>query len=113
MRRRRLTARDPPPSGGGAVPPPQVCGYARLLFEPPTMYCMLCGQRIKRGQVYYGTPPEYENKGCWCHACYTDIKGEFPWCVSEPRPPPFLLALPPSRSPACPLRLLCASSAPR
>jgi len=87
----------------------QVCGYARLLFEPPTMYCMLCGQRIKRGQVYYGTPPEYENKGCWCHACYTDIKGEFPWCVPccvrAPPPPqaPLPARLPSPAPPARPL----------
>lgn len=41
---------------------------------------MTCCQRIKRGQVYYATPPEVETKGCWCHACFTDMKGErLPW----------------------------------
>ena len=33
-----------------------VCGLHKILFEPPLIYCLLCGQKIKRGQVYYCTP---------------------------------------------------------
>lgn len=41
------------------------------------MYCVGCGQRIKRGQVLYATPAEMEQKACWCHTCYTtEMKGD-------------------------------------
>ena len=29
----------------------KACGVARLTFEPPSLYCTGCGQRIKRNQV--------------------------------------------------------------
>ncbi len=29
----------------------KACGVARLTFEPPSLYCTACGQRIKRNQV--------------------------------------------------------------
>lgn len=53
-----------------------VCGVTKLAFEPPCIYCVHCGQKIKRGQTYYSTSSEYETKGCWCHGCYTDQKGD-------------------------------------
>ncbi|GAB4815528.1 hypothetical protein N2152v2_002574 [Parachlorella kessleri] len=52
----------------------KVCGLNRLTFEPPSLYCFSCGQRIKRNQVFYCTPAGHEIKGSWCHTCYTDIK---------------------------------------
>ncbi len=54
-----------------------VCQCSKLTFEPPVLYCSTCGQRIKRGQTYYATPPEQPDaslKGCWCHQCFTDSK---------------------------------------
>ena len=29
----------------------KACRQARLTFEPPSLYCTCCGQRIKRNQV--------------------------------------------------------------
>ena len=54
----------------------KVCGLNRLTFEPPSLYCFCCGQRIKRNQTFYTTPPTYEVKGVWCHPCFNDIRGE-------------------------------------
>lgn len=54
----------------------KVCELNRLTFEPPSLYCFGCGQRIKRNQVFYGTPFNHEIKGVWCHPCYQDIKTE-------------------------------------
>ncbi len=31
----------------------KACGDKRLTFEPPSLYCTCCGQRIKRNQVHY------------------------------------------------------------
>lgn len=31
----------------------QACGDKRLTFEPPSLYCTCCGQRIKRNQVWF------------------------------------------------------------
>lgn len=55
----------------------KACGDKRLTFEPPSLYCTCCGQRIKRNQVYYTTPMnKTEVKGFWCHACFQDTRGE-------------------------------------
>ncbi|KAK9824572.1 hypothetical protein WJX72_011411 [[Myrmecia] bisecta] len=55
----------------------KACGETRLTFEPPSVYCTSCGQRIKRNQVYYCTPlKKSEVKGYWCHPCYTEHKGD-------------------------------------
>lgn len=55
----------------------KACGDKRLTFEPPSLYCTCCGQRIKRNQVYYTTPVnKTEVKGFWCHPCYQDHRGE-------------------------------------
>mmetsp|Transcript_3745 Transcript_3745/g.10568 ORF Transcript_3745/g.10568 Transcript_3745/m.10568 type:complete len:1130 (-) Transcript_3745:1380-4769(-) len=55
-----------------------VCGLSQLKFEPPVIYCMTCGLKIKRGQVYYHTPEANvsEIKGTWCHTCYTETKAD-------------------------------------
>ena len=31
----------------------KACGDKRLTFEPPSLYCTCCGQRIKRNQVHH------------------------------------------------------------
>ncbi|KAK2080334.1 hypothetical protein QBZ16_000187 [Prototheca wickerhamii] len=54
----------------------KVCGLNRLTFEPPSLYCFTCGQRIKRNQVYYHTPGKVEIKGFWCHPCFAEMKTE-------------------------------------
>ncbi|KAG1663398.1 hypothetical protein FOA52_011676 [Chlamydomonas sp. UWO 241] len=55
-----------------------VCGIIRLTFEPPVIYCMACGLKIKRGQTFYTTPEinVAEIKGAWCHSCFTEAKPE-------------------------------------
>ena len=54
------------------------CNQATLKFEPPSLYCTGCGQRIKRNQTYYTTPATFDSglKGYWCHQCYTEIRTE-------------------------------------
>lgn len=32
----------------------KACRQSRLTFEPPSLYCTCCGQRIKRNQVRAG-----------------------------------------------------------
>ncbi|KAG2482629.1 hypothetical protein HYH03_018437 [Edaphochlamys debaryana] len=56
----------------------KVCMLTKLSFEPPVIYCTSCGLKIKRGQIFYSTPPEHGNdlKGYFCHQCFTDQKGE-------------------------------------
>lgn len=55
-----------------------MCALTKLSFEPPVIYCSSCGLRIKRGQIFYSTPPDHGNdlKGYFCHQCFTDQKGE-------------------------------------
>ena len=33
------------------------CGCSRLTFEPPSLYCSCCNQRIKRNQVWPSCTP--------------------------------------------------------
>lgn len=69
-----------------AQPPPnpddvcKVCGCAKLLYEPPVLYCSMCNLKIKRGQTYYCTPMDKgaEVRGCWCHQCFTEAKERIP-----------------------------------
>lgn len=54
-----------------------VCQCTKLLYEPPVIYCSLCGLKIKRGQTYYSTPADMGDfKGSWCHGCFTEQKGD-------------------------------------
>ena len=49
-----------------------VCQQSKFSFEPPCIYCTQCGQRIRRGQTYYGTPPvrlRVAGVGLWRAAC--------------------------------------------
>ena len=39
----------------------KVCQLTKLSFEPPVIYCSLCGLKIKRAQVYYSTPADASN----------------------------------------------------
>eukprot|EP00878_Enallax_costatus_P007519 GHUV01007875.1.p1 GENE.GHUV01007875.1~~GHUV01007875.1.p1 ORF type:complete len:926 (+),score=290.96 GHUV01007875.1:200-2779(+) len=60
----------------------KVCGLTKLTFEPPCIYCIQCGQRIKRGQIYHCTVPEpgCDFRGFWCHSCLSEHKGDkIPW----------------------------------
>lgn len=54
----------------------RVCYLTRLTFEPPVIYCMACGLKIKRGQTFYSTPEVNvaDIKGTWCHTCFTEAK---------------------------------------
>eukprot|EP00879_Flechtneria_rotunda_P004691 GHRR01004955.1.p1 GENE.GHRR01004955.1~~GHRR01004955.1.p1 ORF type:complete len:1088 (+),score=359.45 GHRR01004955.1:402-3266(+) len=60
----------------------KVCGLTKLTFEPPCIYCIQCGQRIKRGQTYHCTTlePGSDFRGFWCHSCLNEHKGDrIPW----------------------------------
>lgn len=37
-----------------------VCQVTKLTFEPATLYCSTCGNKIKRSQTYYTVPPSYD-----------------------------------------------------
>ena len=39
----------------------KVCQLTKLSFEPPVIYCSLCGLKIKRGQTFYSTPADASN----------------------------------------------------
>lgn len=54
----------------------KVCGLNKLTFEPATLYCFSCNQKIKRNQTFYATPPHYDIKATWCHPCLNEIKAE-------------------------------------
>ncbi len=65
----------------------RVCHQTKLTFEPPSLWCTHCGVRIKRGQVFYCTPVEYEIKGAWCHSCCNQHQADrIPFEGSQVRP---------------------------
>ena len=37
-----------------------VCEVTKLTFEPATLYCSTCGNKIKRSQTYYTVPPTHD-----------------------------------------------------
>ena len=37
-----------------------VCLVTKLTFEPATLYCSTCGNKIKRSQTYYTVPPTHD-----------------------------------------------------
>jgi E1A/CREB-binding protein len=55
----------------------KVCHRNKMTFEPPTLYCDACGQRIKRNQTFYATPKHSEIRGLYCHPCMTGTPGDF------------------------------------
>lgn len=50
-KREQTPAFDPFGNGLEAESNCSVCKRARMTFEPPSLYCYGCGQRIKRNQV--------------------------------------------------------------
>ncbi|BDA47644.1 probable histone acetyltransferase HAC1 [Coccomyxa sp. Obi] len=78
-----MGAKAPLGSGLPAWSDPQsepcaACHVCRYTFEPPSIFCTSCSQRIKRNQVYYTTPAKKSEgvKGFWCHSCYSEHRGE-------------------------------------
>ncbi|KAL4513564.1 hypothetical protein Ndes2526B_g07614 [Nannochloris sp. 'desiccata'] len=55
----------------------KVCHRNKMTFEPPTLYCDACGQRIKRNQTYYAAPKHSEIRGMYCHPCLTGTPGDY------------------------------------
>ncbi|XP_042500895.1 histone acetyltransferase HAC1-like [Macadamia integrifolia] len=49
----------------------QLCRKENLSFEPPPIYCSLCGARIKRKVMYY-TAPDGIIRHCFCTLCYNE-----------------------------------------
>jgi len=56
------------------------CGESKRVFEPPTLFCFCCQQRIKRNQVMFVAPPEANivdvGRPSLCNACFTQQKGD-------------------------------------
>ncbi|KAK1390193.1 Histone acetyltransferase [Heracleum sosnowskyi] len=55
--------------------PCQLCGVAKLNFEPVPVYCAPCGARIKRNVNYY-TAQAVDSRKHICHCCYNQTPGD-------------------------------------
>lgn len=55
----------------------KVCHRNKMTFEPPTLYCDSCGQRIKRNQTYHATPKQSEIRGLYCNQCMASTQSEY------------------------------------
>lgn len=53
----------------------QLCAVEKLAFEPPPIYCTLCGARIKRNAMYY-TSGSGDTRNCFCIPCYNEPRGD-------------------------------------
>ncbi|XP_043717703.1 histone acetyltransferase HAC1-like [Telopea speciosissima] len=53
----------------------QLCKMENLSFQPPPIYCSLCGARIKRKVMYY-TAPDGIVRHCFCTLCYNENRVE-------------------------------------
>ncbi|KAI5066243.1 hypothetical protein GOP47_0018867 [Adiantum capillus-veneris] len=53
----------------------QLCGIETLAFEPPPIYCTLCGARIKRNALYF-TMQCGETRHYFCMPCCNDTRSD-------------------------------------
>nr|XP_009399627.1 PREDICTED: probable histone acetyltransferase HAC-like 1 isoform X1 [Musa acuminata subsp. malaccensis]XP_009399628.1 PREDICTED: probable histone acetyltransferase HAC-like 1 isoform X1 [Musa acuminata subsp. malaccensis]XP_009399629.1 PREDICTED: probable histone acetyltransferase HAC-like 1 isoform X1 [Musa acuminata subsp. malaccensis]XP_009399630.1 PREDICTED: probable histone acetyltransferase HAC-like 1 isoform X1 [Musa acuminata subsp. malaccensis]XP_018681904.1 PREDICTED: probable hist len=53
----------------------QLCAVEKLTFDPPPIYCSICGARIKRNATYY-TLGSGETRHYFCVPCYNEARGE-------------------------------------
>ncbi|OAY63197.1 putative histone acetyltransferase HAC-like 1 [Ananas comosus] len=53
----------------------QLCAVEKLTFEPPPIYCSVCGARIKRNAMYY-TIGSGETRHYICVPCYNECRGD-------------------------------------
>ncbi|CAA7407437.1 unnamed protein product [Spirodela intermedia] len=53
----------------------QLCAVEKLTFEPPPIYCSLCGGRIKRNANYYAVGSG-DTRHYFCVPCYNDSRGD-------------------------------------
>lgn len=53
----------------------QLCAVEKLTFEPPPIYCTLCGARIKRNAMYY-TTGSGDTRNYFCIPCYNEPRGD-------------------------------------
>lgn len=51
----------------------QLCAVEKLTFEPPPIYCTLCGARIKRNAMYY-TVGSGDTRHYFCIPCYNEAR---------------------------------------
>ncbi|KAK8964693.1 Histone acetyltransferase HAC1 [Platanthera guangdongensis] len=51
----------------------QLCAVEKLAFEPPPIYCTLCGARIKRNAMYY-TAGTADTRHYFCIPCYNEAR---------------------------------------
>lgn len=55
--------------------PCQLCGIAKINFEPIPIYCTPCGARIKRNAKYYAVEAVDSTKHI-CNWCYDQTRGD-------------------------------------
>nr|XP_017216837.1 PREDICTED: histone acetyltransferase HAC1-like [Daucus carota subsp. sativus] len=55
--------------------PCQLCGMAKVFFEPVPVYCTLCGSRVKRSAKYY-TAGAVDARRHVCSFCFVQNAGE-------------------------------------
>ncbi|MQM16801.1 hypothetical protein Taro_049762, partial [Colocasia esculenta] len=53
----------------------QLCAVEKLTFDPPPIYCSLCGARIKRNATYY-TIGTGDARQFFCIPCYNEARGD-------------------------------------
>ncbi|XVF86275.1 hypothetical protein PTKIN_Ptkin18bG0027100 [Pterospermum kingtungense] len=53
----------------------QLCAVEKLTFEPPPIYCSLCGARIKRNAMYY-TVGAGDTRHYFCIPCHNESRGD-------------------------------------
>ncbi|XP_077214645.1 histone acetyltransferase HAC1-like isoform X2 [Tasmannia lanceolata] len=53
----------------------QLCAVEKLTFEPPPIYCTLCGARIKRNATHY-TVGTGDTRYYFCSRCYSEVKSD-------------------------------------
>ncbi|KAG6522517.1 hypothetical protein ZIOFF_019657 [Zingiber officinale] len=53
----------------------QLCAVEKLTFEPPPIYCSLCGARLKKNALYY-TVGSGDARQYFCIPCYNDARGD-------------------------------------
>lgn len=53
----------------------QLCAIEKLTFEPPPIYCSICGARIKRNATYY-TCGSSDTRQYLCIPCHNEARGD-------------------------------------
>ena len=52
----------------------QLCAVEKLAFDPPPIYCSICGTRFKRNAMYYTCISD--TRHYVCTPCYNEARGD-------------------------------------